>query len=273
MKKRNFFVVFSMSIIHMVGIEQKPPTPKINYKILILIIAGIIAFQSFLIYFGESELSDDLSSAAAIVGTLATSIASFVIAKRYKGSKIFGKAYFSLGIAYFSVFLAEITYLIYEKFLGLDPYPSIADVFFFSLYPFALIHLILNIRFFNPDFSLLTKIWLLLFPIFVIIIYTYFSLQIFEEPDFDFYYGIIFVSGSSVTMAFALLAAKIFRKGTLGAAWLLLVLGILLNTTGDVWYYSLEVLGEYTLEHPVNLFWQGSYWIIIYALYKHKNAL
>jgi hypothetical protein len=104
-------------------------------------------------------------------------------------------------------------------------------------------------------------------------IYAIFSLQFFEEPDFDFYYGIIFVSGSSVVMAFAVLGAKIFQKGLLGIVWLVLVLGILSNTVGDIWYYYLEAVGEYSLGHPVNLFWYASYWIIIYALYKHREII
>ena len=253
--------------------EREPPSSVINYKILVLIVVGIIALQSFIIFLGESELTDSVAQVVSLVSSLATAIASFVISKRYKGSKTFGKAYFFLGIGYFCLFLAEITYTIYEVFLGLDPYPSIADVFFFGLYPFALIHLILNIRFFNPKLSPLSKIWVILFPIVMIGIYTIFSLQIFEEPDFDFYYGIIFVAGSSVVMGFAVLGAKIFRKGLLGIAWLVLVLGILSNTIGDIWYYYLEVVGEYSLGHPVNLFWYASYWIIIYALYKHREIL
>lgn len=253
--------------------SEQPQTDSINYKIIILIFAGIITLQSIIVFLDESEFVDRIAQIVSLVSSLAAATAAFVIAKRYKGSIVFGKAYFSLGIAYFSIFLAEVTYVIYEEFLGLDPYPSIADIFFFSLYPFALIHLILNIRFFNSKFSLLDKTWLFVFPASMILVYTFFSLIVFEEPDFDFYYGIIFVSGSSVTMAFAVLAAKIFHKGALGIAWLLLVLAILANTLGDVWYYYLEVVGEYGLGHPVNLFWYVSYWFIVYALYKHKKTL
>ena len=220
----------------------------------------------------DSELIDGIAEIVSLISTLSVALTAFVVAKRYKGSVVFGKAYFALGIANFSLFLAEVVYTVYG-FLELDPYPSIADIFFFSLYPFALIHLILNIRFFTPKFSALTKSWLFLFPASMIAVYTFFSLRVFEEPDFDFYYGIIFVSGSSVTMAFAVLGAKIFRKGTLGVAWLLLVLGILANTIGDVWYYYLETVGDYDLGHVVNLFWYVSYWFIVYALYKHKKTL
>jgi len=251
----------------------KDISQKINYKILILIIIGVIVFQIILTTLGESDLSDYLVYSASIGGTLATTIASFVIGRKYKGSKILGRAYFALGAAYLSLFLAEITYLIYEGFLGLDPYPSIADIFFFSLYPFTIIHLVLNIKFFNSKLSLPTKIWLVLFPLTIISIYTLFSLQSFEELDFDFYYGVIFVAGSITTLTLAVVGAKIFRKSTLGAIWLILVLGIISNTVGDVWYYHLEILGGYDMNHPVNLFWYASYWVIVYALYKHKKAI
>lgn len=246
---------------------------SINYKILIAIVLATVAFQTALVYLKDPALSDNIVFVTAIANPLATAMAAWVVARRYKDSAIFGKAYLFLGVAYFSVFLAEVTYFVYEEFLRLEPYPSIADVFFFGLYPFALAHLILNIRFFTPKFSILSKIWLAVFPVSMILVYTVFSFGVFEEPNFDFYYGIIFVSGSAVTMSFAALGAKTFRQGTLGIAWLVLVMGILSNTIGDIWYYYLEVLGEYSLDHAVNLFWYASYWIIIYALYKHKEAI
>lgn len=253
--------------------SKKTVVGHINLRILVGIIAAAVIFQIILTSIEESELVEDIVFLTAIINPLAVAIASWIVSRRYKDSKVFGRAYISLGVAYFAVFLAEITYMIYEKFLGIDPYPSIADVFFFALYPFALIHLILNIRFFNPSFSSLAKFWLIVFPLSMIVIYTIFSIGFFREPNFDFYYGIIFVSGSAVTMSFAIFGARIFQKGTLGAVWLVLVLGILSNTIGDIWYYYLEVLEEYSLNHVVNLFWYVSYWIILYSLYKHKEAI
>ena len=110
-------------------------------------------------------------------------------------------------------------------------------------------------------------------PIVIIITYAFLAFQEIEEANFDFYYGIIFITGSAVTLVFAVLGARVFKEGLLGKAWLLLVIGILANTIGDVWYYYLEVFGGYDLIHPVNLFWYTSYWIIVYALYKHKSII
>jgi len=74
-----------------------------------------------------------------------------------------------------------------------------------------------------------------------------------------------------VVLAYAILGASIFRKGVLGVAWLLLVIGILVSTVRDVWYYYLEVFEEYSDLHPVNVMWYVSDFLIIYALAKHRK--
>lgn len=244
----------------------------INYKILGIIIVIVILFHIF-INFIKSDDSDFIISIVSFINPLAVFISSLFIAKRYGFSDVFGKAYLSLSIAFMMVFLAEVTYLVYDLILGLDPYPSIADVFFFLLYPFTLIHLFLNIRFFNPKIK--RKEVLLLVTILSIILfsYVYFSLVDIEKFNFDFYYGLIFVTGASVTLIIALFGTMTFKEGLLGKAWLLILIGILSLTIGDVWYYQLEITGDYSLTHMVNIFWYAGYWILVYSLIKHKQVI
>lgn len=244
----------------------------INGFILALIIGGTIAFHVFMSVSNQDQ-TDEIISIVSFINPLAASIASFVIGKRYVGTNVFGKAYISLGFAYLAIFFAEVTYLIYDLFLGIEPYPSIADVFFFALYPLTMIHLIYNIKFFKTKTSKLTISWMILIPAGLIGFYALASFGELEEVNFDFMYGLIFVSGASITLVFSILGAKIFRQGLLGTPWLLLVIGILSLTAGDVWYYYLEILGNYELTHPVNLFWYAGYWIVVYALYKHKTVI
>ena len=250
----------------------------INYKILALIFGSVLTLQSILYFIPESEKYELIISIISFVNPLATSIASFVIWKRYSGSLVFGRAYFFLGMAYFMVFAAELTYLIYDLILNIDPYPSIADVFFFALYPFTLIHLILNIKFFKLKIFQTEKKWLFIIPIFIIVTYVLSTIlstsgEFEDYISFDFFYGLIFTLGSAITLAFAILGAKIFKEGALGTVWLLLVIGILINTIGDVWYYHLEIFEQYDLMHPVNIFWYSSYWLMVYALYIHKKEM
>ena len=92
------------------------------------------------------------------------------------------------------------------------------------------------------------------------------------ELNFDFYYGLIFVAGASTTLSFTIIGALTFREGVLGPIWFLLVIGLMINAAGDVWYYHLEIFGEYFDAHPVTVVWFVANLFMIYALYKHiKN--
>lgn len=242
----------------------------IDFVVLGLIIGAAIGVQFLFMSLPEDDLGNTVFIGSLISsGSVAT--AAFIIAKRYWGTNVFGKSYLAFAIGYLAYFIAEVLYYTFDLYLGIEPYPSVADIFFFGLYPFSLAHLILNIRFFNPKFSIKQKAWLIVVPAIIFFIYSYTTLIEYEEPNFDFYYGIIFVLGASVVFAFAVLGASIFRKGVLGVAWLLLVCGILISTVGDVWYYYLEVFEEYSNLHPVNVMWYVSDFLIIYALAKHRK--
>lgn len=240
----------------------------INFKIVALIIAGIIGFH-ILINFLED--SDWIVYAFSIGIPGAVSAFSFLTAKRYSGANVFSKAYVALGIGFIGIFLGEVTYLVYEQFLDLEPYPSIADVFFFLFYPMIMIYLILNIKFFSPITHIAKKISIGIIPVITTAIY--FTLTLSNELNFDFYYGIIFISGSSMALGISVYAASIFKGGLLGTSWLILVIGILIIVGGDTWYYYIELFDGYALAHPVNLFWYGGYILILYSLYKHKTSI
>lgn len=245
---------------------------NINLKIISGIIIAVIAFHMIINYGLEIENSDLVISIVSFLNPLAVAIASFIVAAKYIDAGLYRKAYLALGFAYLMIFLGELTYLIYDLFLGIDPYPSIADVFFFMQYPLALAYLILNIRFFST-FTKRSKIWIISLPIVILLVYAIIAYSELGEVGFDFFYGISFVTSASILLSFAVLGATIFRDGLLGKAWMILVIGILSLTIGDIWYYYLEFIGEFDLMHPVNLFWYAGYWIIIYALYKHKKTI
>ena len=255
--------------------EKVPQVLKtnINLKVLGLILTGVIAFQTFLYFASEFEGVEDVVSYLSMSTPLLVAGGSIFIASRYGMSEVFGKSYLFFGIAYFLVFLAEVTYYAYDIIYEIDPYPSIADVFFFSLYPLLVLHIVINLRFFRSKTNTKQKAVFIAIPIIIISIYSIVSLEEIGEPNFDYFYGVIFVSGTSVVLSLAALGAIVFRGGLLGIAWLLLLIGVFIFAIGDVWYYYLEIFGEYDLLHPVNLFWYASDWIIVYALYKHSKAI
>ena len=136
---------------------------NINYKVIIGIILAVLVFHSYVNYVSDPDDTDIIISIFSFLNPLAVSIASFVVAAKYIDAGVYRKAYIALGFAYLMIFLGELTYLVYDLFLGTDPYPSIADVFFFLQYPLALGYLILNIRFF-ASFTNKFKAFVILLP-------------------------------------------------------------------------------------------------------------
>jgi len=253
-------------------VPKKLDSP-INYKIIILIVACAVVFQFALTFAFGVDDSDAIISMVSFINPLAAAIAGFFVVNRYRGTKVFGKSYLFLSLGFLSVFLGEVAYLIYDLVLNIEPYPSIADVFFFAYSPFLIAHLILNIRFFQSSTSTITKVWVTIIPVAIVTGYAIISLAEIGEANFDFYYGIIFVTATSVTLSFTILGTKIFKEGILGKSWLILLFGVLSLTFADDWYYYLEILGEFDLTHPVNILWYVGYWIVVYALMKHKSII
>ncbi len=253
----------------MVEVVSADAGAKIDYRILLVILLGVIGFQFFL---NGLKSEDDIENSVTIISIaspLSVGIAALVISRRYWESNVLGKSYLALSAAFLFVSLGEISYILLEFFYHIDPYPSFADIFFFLLYPLSMIHLTINIRFFSKKIRISTKVGIIVFASVLTLSYSYLAFMEAQEFNFDFVYGIIFVSGSSAVLSTAIYGTKVVSKIPLGRAWLVLTLGITLGMMGDFWYNLLEISGSYTVVHVVNLMWYASYWVIVYSLFKH----
>ena len=248
---------------------------KINYKILGLILVAAIAFQTAL--YLELDIPDkfDPIDASYLLGIASCSIASFLVAKKNGGwkTRIFGRTHILLSIGFVSYFIAEVIYLYFE-ILREEPYPSPADPFYLGFYPLVLLHLTINIRFFRHKFRSFDKFLLIVISTLIVVSYSYITYDDEEFNSFDYLYGLIFVTAAAITLSFAVLGTIIFRSKILGPFWWMLALGLAISTAADVWYYYLEVVGEYDAQmHPVNTLWMVSFMVMVYALYKHVKSM
>jgi len=241
----------------------------INPKILLLILSLAIIFQIMLWLNFDINDEFDMIDLLYLLGLISCFTASFAVSKKFGSSKIFGKAYLILGLAFVSFFVGETLYL-YLNMLGETPYPAIhVDLFFFMFYPLVTLYLIINIRFFRPTLSLKHKILLVMIFPSSVVFYSYITYSVDAIDSFEYFYGLIFMIFASVPLSFSILGATIFNQTVLSSIWRLMTLGIVISTIADILYYSLEIIGEYDSMHPVNTLWMISYMIIFYALYKH----
>ena len=200
-------------------------------------------------------------------------IIAFSVAKRYRGSPVFGKTYLALAIGFVLGFVGDLIYNYYSMVLFEDPYPSIADAFFIAFYFCATYHLVLNIRYFKKDLGWGSKFAVPALAIAMIVGFGLFTIETLEDDPAVYLMSMAYLVGSAVVLALALLGAAVFRHSVLGVAWLLLAAGIAVFSFADVWYYYLEEIEEYTLTNPVNTFWVLSNTLMVYALYKHKKTI
>ncbi len=253
-------------------VSEKLKNP-IDPKILTLIFGIAVAFQIYLYAaYPQPDDASHLVDVVSVINPLIASVAAFYVAKRYWGSMIFGKSYLFLAIGFAMNCAGETVYGIYDA-LGYDTTFTIADIFFYSFYPLILAHSILNIKFFKPKISHITKAWVFAIPIIITTIYSVLSFEQSGEMNFGFYSGLMYVILSSSALSGTMLGARVFRQGVLGVAWLVLLIGVILLTCGDIWFSYLDTFDQYTLMHPVNLFWYAGYMISTYALYKHQKII
>jgi len=245
---------------------------NVNYRVIAAIVVSSIVFQVFNSVSGPPD-TFNIFVIIGIAGLAPCFILSFVVAKRYRDSEVFGRAYLALAIAYLLYFVGDSIYYYYDFALQETPYPSIADLFYLAFEPFILYHLVKNIAYFKRRFDIPTIMWMAAMPIAIVASYAYLSYAEMGEFNFDFYYSMIFVTAASIPLPFAILGTLVFRHSILASIWSLLALGISLNIFADVWYYYLELFGQYTDSHPVYVFWIAGYAFVSYALIKHLKDI
>ena len=158
----------------------------------------------------------------------------------------------------------------------MDPWPTAWDTGFAAAYLFAVLHLYLNTRYFKPKWTGPMKAVLIGIPIIAVSSYTFIAYSEWGDYDgviFDIFYSDLFVFGISLTLAFAVVGASVFRNSILRETWLLLAIGIFLWAIADSIYFYLETIEAFTHNHPINTLWMIAFMTVFYALYKHHKAL
>ena len=128
----------------------KQERKSINYYVIAGILIAVLIFIFLNSLEPQIDYQLDFFELMFILAYAAPAVFSFVIAKRYWGSKVFGKAYLSLGIAYALTSIGAALFDYYQMFSKIaNPYPYYPDIFFSTFYPFAIYHLQRNTRYFN----------------------------------------------------------------------------------------------------------------------------
>jgi diguanylate cyclase (GGDEF)-like protein len=163
----------------------------------------------------------------------------------------------------FFLFVAEVIWVALDQ-MGLDTWPSIADVFYLLAYPLQAIAIFLLVRDRAPgrdrtgliDASVVTVVMALLSWVFLIEPYAADSSLSFVEVGISVAYPIVDIVMLGVLMRLMTL------QGSRSPAYNMLVIGLVITLIGDVWYGYVSLTSEY-----VPRGWMDATWLTMYVLW------
>lgn len=282
-------------------IAGKPKLYGINSYFLIALFAGIILYGYGNANYPETETSDDELDLyeALLLSTHVVAVSiSFIIAKQFwgTGEKVFQKAYTALAIGMLGNLIGWTLWFyfeIYDPSVEGNPYPYWNDLAFLVWHAGALTHLRLTTHRFQPKLHPKQLFVLFIIPSVITGFYVIFysgetfvmdeqgrlqfdpygiKIEFYEECNqLCFVASIVFIFLNPLMFSYALIGFSVFKKSTLGPAWLLLILGLGLTVFADIPYYYSELFGGYEREHWYTMFYFASPTIMAYALYKHRD--
>lgn len=243
----------------------------LNNKVLLLIVGLALSFEFYVLTVPFDTSIFNVADSFFYIGPIGTMAIGFIVAAKNGRDSMYFKPFLALSFGILFFMLGEATYLYYDLILEEDPYPSIGDLFFWMFYPLVIGFIVYALKFFafplsKPKLAIISVITAAL-----ILVYAGLSYDAFEGDilNFDFAYGMIFVSSASFTVGLATLGIISFKRSLQGLVWALILASLLINAVGDVWYYHLELFEGYEPLHTVDTLYLATWMVMFYGLYRH----
>lgn len=246
------------------------------YKVAIVLATGltlIYAFQSFYL-----EFLNPFSNVVSPVVAFAAVVSSALALRKY-GPKLnrFSLIWVCFTAGMVLWFLGELSWSIYTFFLGVEiPYPSVADVYWLVGYIPLFIALYSYDKLFAPSISrralgtIMATIIIMSVIVSVGLIIPIIGL---EEDTTTFIVDLAYPLLDLALLSAALVGLAVFQAGALGKSWLLMILGFLANTAGDMIFSYTSAQGTYYNGHPSDLLFFYGYLLFTLAFYVHMKEL
>jgi len=241
-----------------------------NYILLLISLIAITLVFQLRLFLDDSQFLWISGSTYLILPGILLAFSIILTIKLYKQKNFQLKAFvfFTLGSSFW--FIAEQIWTIYDIY-QIDPFPSIADIFYLSAYPFFVIFLLISLKPIRKAIS--KKVWLFSLVLsftFCIpsILACYDSLQTNDTLD---------VTAKSIALSYPILSSfqlapvivgiMFLAKKDINYFWMLLLFGFLVYSISDTFFLFSQLNGSYYDGHPVDLMYLYSFLFLIFSLY------
>lgn len=173
-----------------------------------------------------------------------------------------------LSMSFISWFSAEQIWNYNEQILGIDPFPSLADVFYIAAPFFMFVSLLIFLKPFRKQISKKS----IFFASSIAILLLIPTIMITNESNHDDIIQVIVtiiypVSDSLVLIPVIITIFFVIKKKT-NPFWIMILIGVLMFITADTIFLFLQSTDSYTTHHPVDILWLLSYLIWFYSLWR-----
>jgi len=144
--------------------ETEKAGKGLNYYVLAGIFISVIIFAVGNTQEPQIDTQIDFFEFSLILAYFAPGVMGYIIAKRYWGSQVFGKAYLALATAFTTTAIGQIIFQHFQLIGVSNPFPSWPDLGYGCFYPLAIYHLWKNIHYFKKKLDRKQKIMLIIFP-------------------------------------------------------------------------------------------------------------
>ena len=220
------------------------------------------ASQFFWISFPANEI---------ILGTL-VAFSVILTIKLYKQKHYQSKAFLFFTIGVSCWFIADQIWYLNDYVYNMDPFPSEADIFYITAYPFFVVFLFISLKSIRK--SITKKIWLFSFVLALTFLIPSIlaSFNALEETE-----GGLDIISKSIALSYPILSSfqlvpavigiMFLAKKGVSYSWMLLLFGFLIYSVSDTFYLFSTLDGSYYDGHPVDLMYLYSYLLLIFSLH------
>ena len=254
-------------------VNKQNPIKKEHNSVLFLIVSlvAITLIYQLRPFLDNSQFKWIYVSTYIFVPGILLAFSTILTIKLYKQKHFQSKAFlfFTIGVLFW--FIAEQIFTVYTYVYDVDPFPSIADIFYLGAYPFFIAFFLISLK--PIQKSITTKIWLFSFLLsFAFLIPSFLaSYNSLEEAEggldpvsksIVFSYPIL----SSLQLAPAIIGIMFMTKKEISYSWMLLLFGFLIYSISDTFYLFSELDNSYYNGHPVDLMYLYSFILLIFSL-------
>jgi signal transduction histidine kinase len=172
-----------------------------------------------------------------------------------------------LALSFFSWFIAEQTWNLYEHVLGVDPYPSAADFFYLAAPIFMFISLIIFLKSTKKKISKKIILFSMVISAVLLIPSLVATFEVSSEDElFEVIIALSYPVVDSIVFVPAIITA-LFLISNRSFFWIMILLGLIIMVAADTIFLFLIIDEAYVDGHPVDILWVSSYTIWTFMMF------